>query len=287
MIPKKIQALFDFIDYLNKNKDEYIEKYIPLCNELKVLGNQREELKSNNNYINKQKYDKIQLQIAEKFTPITLNIYNPITSKLRELEIWSGDDTYDSIWNANSSAISDFKENFISEDVSQVMEYKQKYLSFRKETNTDFLCLQFVFTHLDELLKELFDFFKDNDMNEFDSFETKTVEVNSIGEALQGFLENKGGNVKFAIPTKTLFKNSKKEQIQNSTTNVKNELIMGDKIQVGDIPNNSGQVSVGKENTTKINDSNELAQKSFNWQKWGIIIAAVLTVISIVLMIIL
>jgi len=167
------------------------------------------------------------------------------------------------------------------------MEYKQKYLSFREETNTDFLCLQIVFTHLDELLKELFDFFKDNDMNEFDSFETKTVEVNSIGEALQGFLENKEDNVKFSIPTKTLFKNSNKEQIQNSTTNVKNELIMGDKIQVGDISNNSGQVSVGKENTTKVNDSNELTQKSFNWQKWGIIIATVLTVISIVLMIIL
>jgi len=87
MIPEKIQALFTFIDYLNKNKDEYIEKYIPLCNELKVLGNQREELKPSKNYIDKQEYDKIQAQIAEKFSPITLNIYNPITSKLRELEI--------------------------------------------------------------------------------------------------------------------------------------------------------------------------------------------------------
>lgn len=30
MVPPRIQALFDFIDYLDKNKKVYIEKYIPL-----------------------------------------------------------------------------------------------------------------------------------------------------------------------------------------------------------------------------------------------------------------
>jgi hypothetical protein len=287
MIPKKIQALFDFIDFLNKNKREYIEKYIPLCNELKILFNQREELNSNSNYIDKQESDKIQVQISEKFSPITLNIYNPITNKLRELEIWSGDDTYSSIWNNNSSAIFDFKENFKTEDVSQIMKYKQKYLSFRRETNTDFLCLTFVFHYLDEILKELFSFFKDTTENEFDSFETKTIEVNNLSEAIKSFMENKVKNVKFSIPSKTVYNNYNEKQIQNSTTNIKNELIMGDKFQVGDIPNNKGQVIIGNENKTNVSDKDNSTQKSFKWQKTSVIITTVLAIITIVLMIIL
>ena len=50
MIPPKIQALFDFIDYLDNNKKQYIEKYIPLCDELDALAKQRRKLKPNNNY---------------------------------------------------------------------------------------------------------------------------------------------------------------------------------------------------------------------------------------------
>ncbi len=286
MIPKKIQALFDFIDYLNNNKDEYVEKYIPLCNELKILGNQREELKPNSNYIDKQKYDRLQTQISEKFSPITLNIYKPITRKLRELEIWSGDDTFNSIWNSNSSKIYDFKNNFKSEDIPQVMEYKHKYLSFRNETNTDFLCLHFVFTYLDELFKELFDFFKDSDKNEFSNFETETIKVNNIEEAVRGFAENKGKNVKFTIPTDSIYNGKKDEPIKPSSTSIKNEFIMGDKIKVGDIPNNNGQINIGKKNTNESSStgsSEDLAKKSFNWQKWGVIIAAILGITAILI----
>lgn len=286
MIPKKIQALFDFIDYLNRNKDDYIEKYIPLCNELKVLGDKRDKLNPKNNYIDKQRYDKIQTEISEKSAPITKYIYNPITSKLRELEIWSGDNTFSSIWNNNTSAIYEFKENFNPEDVSKIMEYKKKYLSFRTETNTEFLSLTFVFSSLDKVLKELFDFFKNSEINEFDSFESKTIEVNSIEEAVKGIQENKGNYVKFSIPTNTKHKTSGEVQVKRNTTNIHNEVIMGDKIQVRDISNNSGQISIGKENVSKNNDSDELVHASFNWQKWGVIIATVLAVITIVLMIV-
>ena len=54
MISEKIQALFDFIDYLDTNKAEFIEKYIPLCDELTNLDIQRSKLKPKNNYIDKQ-----------------------------------------------------------------------------------------------------------------------------------------------------------------------------------------------------------------------------------------
>ena len=287
MIPQKIQALLEFIDYLDKSKKVYIEKYIPLCDELKVLYNQREQLYPKNNYTDKQEYDKIQAQIAERFKPITQNIYIPITDKLRELGIWSGDDTFNSIWNNNSSVIYDFKENFKTEDIFQIMESKHKYLSFRKETNTDFLCLIFAFHNLDEILKELFDFFKDTNENEFDSFETKKIEVDSIGEAFKRFKENPNENIKFTIPTETLFHKTIENEIITNTTNIKNELVMGDKFQIGDISNNSGQITVGNENKAKMNDKDDLTKKSYNWQKAGIIIATVLTIATIALMIIL
>jgi hypothetical protein len=286
MIPIKIQALFDFIDYLDINKSDYIEKYIPLCNELKVLGVERDKLNPKNNYIDKQNYDKIQLEISKKFAPIKSCVYNPITSKLRELEIWQGDDTFSSIWNNNSSAIYEFKENFNKEDVPKIMHYKNKYLTFRKETNTDFLSLTFVFTSLDEVLKELFDFFKDAEGNEFDGFESKTIKVNDIDEVVKGIKENNGNYVKYSIPSDSIFKKKKQESSKSISTNIKNEFIMGDNINVGNIPNNNGQINIGRDNSNETNatdSSVDLTRKSFKWQKWGVILATVIGIIVILI----
>lgn len=281
MIPEKIKILFEFIDYLDENKSEYIEKYIPLCNELKILDTERNNLKPSENYSDKQKYDSIQNQIEKKFSPITTNIYNPITNKLKELEIWSGDKAYSSIWNNNISEITEFKRNFKSEDIKTVIEYKQKYLKFRTETNSDFLCLTFIFNALDDILKQLFDFFKDSKENEFDSFETKTIQVDSFEKVAKGLVENKGKNVKYNIPDDTLFKKRNENELIKNQTNIKNEIIMGDKIQTGDISNNNGNISVGKDIKTVSSGNRDLEKKSFNWQKWGIIIATILGIIAI------
>ncbi len=253
MIPEEIQALFKFIDYLDTKKIEYIEKYIPLCDELKNLDIQRSKLKPKNNYIDKQQYDDIQKEISEKFLPITQNIYIPVLNKLKELEIWDGDDVFTSIWNKNASAIHDFKEHFTSEDADKIKIYKQKYLSFRNETNSNFLCLQFIFSNLDEILKELFDFFKDTNQNEFESFETKTIKVDNIKDAVKGFMENKERNVRFEIPQESLFDYQNIKQYLPQLPNIKNEIFMGHKIEVGDITNNSGQIIIGKD--IKISDS--------------------------------
>ena len=197
MIPEKIQALFDFIDYLDQRKTELINKYLPLCDELSKLDIERSKLNPKSNYIDKQKYDEIQKTIKEKFQPITQDIYTPVISRLKELKIWSGDDVFTSIWNNNISAIHEFKGNFKSEDIAKVFNYKQKYLLFKKETNSNFLCLQFVFSNLDEIFKELFDFFKNTSENEFESFETKTIEVNSMADIIKGFVSNNEKNVKW------------------------------------------------------------------------------------------
>ena len=247
MIPKKILSIFEFIDYLDINKPEYIEKYIPMCNELEKIIVSRSELRPEVNYLEKQKYDIIQNEINEKFSPIILNLFIPLTVKLKELDIWLGDQIYSSIWNANISAISDFKVNFSSEDISQVVEYKNKYLAFRIETNTYFLCLQVVFCELDEVLKVLFDFFKDTSENEFDRFEAKVIEVNSIADAVNSSLVNVGRHVKFNISNKCVRSNEQQVVTQENFQQAKYEIVMGDKISVGDITNNSGYVILGKD----------------------------------------
>ncbi|MCP9749329.1 hypothetical protein [Lacihabitans sp. CS3-21] len=263
MIPEKIQALFDFIDYLDERKTELINKYLPLCSELSKLNIERSKLNPRSNYIDKQKYDEIQKIIEEKFQPITQDIYTPVITRLKELKIWSGDDVFASIWNNNYSSIQEFKEKFESEDLPEVFKYKQKYLLFRKETNSNFLCLQFVFDNLDEINKELFDFFKDTCENEFESFETKTVEVKSMSEILKGFISNEEKNVKYSIPHESLFDYQNVKQYLPQQPTIKNEIFMGHKIQVGDITNNSGQIIIGKD--IKISDSlngkSEIADK--------------------------
>jgi len=285
MISQKVQALFDFINFLDVNKKEYIEKYIPLCNELSELDKQRSKLKPNENYKDKQTYECIQKEIKEKFEPITENIYKPVTNKLRELGIWSGDDGYTSIWNNNVSEIEDFKRKFTQEDLEEVFHYKQKYLLFRTETNNDFLCLSFVFSNLDEIYKVLFDFFKDTQENEFESFETKTIEVGDFGEIAKNLKGNIGKNVKYSIPTETIFG---KKQATPTTERIEaknhfNVFNMGDKIEVGNISNNKGQITLGKDNKTEVNSNDEIAKKSFRWQKRDTIIATVIGIIGLVI----
>lgn len=240
-----------------------------------------------NNYSKKEKYDLIQKEIEDKFPTITENIYKPITQKLLELEIWSGDDTFSSIWNCNIEAISKFKNEFESSDIPIVMDYKKKYLSFRTETHPNFLCLGFLFQELDEIFKELFDFFKDTEENEFKNFEAKELKVNSIEDLVKSISESKNSNVKYSLPIESFIKKQEQPSHNSNTLNFNNyETIMGDKIIAENIPNNSGVINVGNNNKSEINSKDELAVKSFNWQRFGIISATILTVIAIIIAII-
>lgn len=287
MISSKIQSLFDFIDFLHSNKENYIVNYTPLIKELEVLADKRSELKPLDNYSKKEKYNLIQKEIEDKFPTITENIYKPFTQKLLELEIWSGDDTYSSIWNSNIEAISKFKNEFESADVSIVMDYKKKYLSFRTETHSNFLCLGLIFQELDEIFKELFDFFKDTEDNEFEYFEAKELKVNSVEDLAKSISENKTNNVKYSLPIESFIE--KREQPSHSTNSLNfhnYETIMGDKIIAENIPNNSGVINVGKNNKSETNSNDELAVKTFNWQRFGIISASILMVIAIIIAIV-
>ena len=208
MIPKEIQRIFDFIDFLDENKKQYIEVYLPICEELKKYDTEKRSLRPNDNYRDKIQYDTIQKRIEEVFPLIYNNVYTPITEKLRNLGIWSGDEGYISIKNNISSATTNFKDIFEMDDIQQISIRKEKYISFRKETNSNFLSLGFVFSDLDEGLKELFDFFKDTDINEFESFEAEVIECKSIEEALRLYAEDPTRNIRCPLPFSFLNNNN-------------------------------------------------------------------------------
>ncbi len=287
MIKPKVQALFNFIDFLDENKKEYIEKYLPLCNELRALDNQKQALNPNDNYKDKLSYDKIQNQIAEKFPIIKENIYKPITDKLQELGIWLGDDGFSSIWNGNFSEISSLKENFSESDKAQIFIYKQKYLDFRAETNSNFLSLAYAFEALDTILKVLFDFFRDTNENEFKGFETNVTEVASVVELVKSLKENKGKGIQNFVIAEKMVSGDNYTEKGNKLPNIKNEvnintkIYMGDQIQTGDISNNSGQIAVGKGNKTEVNSSNPLAKKTFPWEKVQLIVDIVALIFTV------
>lgn len=283
MIPKQVVALFKFIDYLDDNKKEYIEKYIPICTELAVLDKKRRDLNPNENYISKQLYDKVQSEIEEKFSPLLDNIYIPITGKLKELEVWSGEEDFTSIWNNNIGDVCDFKRDFTTEDIDKVMESKQKYINFRVETNSNFMCLSLVLYSLDEILKELFDFFKDTSNNEFISFERKVIEGKNLKDAIKTLIENRDETLSISIPSIDILGSRQQVQEISNPTIVKNNIHIGDKIKTGNISNDKGQVAVGKDIVNEMGGSDELAKKSFNWQKWLGIAAIVVTIIIAIL----
>ncbi|WP_448137578.1 hypothetical protein [Sphingobacterium siyangense] len=224
MIPKEIQRIFDFIDFLDENKKQYIEVYLPICEELKKYDTEKRSLRPNDNYKDKIQYGAIQKRIEEVFPLINNNVCTPITEKLKNLGIWSGDESYVSIKNNISSATTNFKDIFEMDDIQQVSIRKEKYISFRKETNSNFLSLGFVFSDLDEALKELFDFFKDTDINEFESFEAETIECKSIEEALLLYAENPIRNICFTLPSFFLSANITPIQKQMQSQSILKEL---------------------------------------------------------------
>ncbi|WP_162415603.1 hypothetical protein [Cyclobacterium roseum] len=196
MITPKIIALFQFIDYLHANIENF-RKYDRVLDELYLLGYERKLVSPQKNFKDKLKYDELQEQIKGKFKVIKDNILQPILSKAIELNICDPNKT-ETLWNWNSTEINKLKKNFSKDDLPEILIHKNRYLEYRKKTKGEaFFGLGFFFDDLDELLKSLFDFFKETEHNEFEPFETKTIQVSDISEAVKLF---QSGLKKFTLP---------------------------------------------------------------------------------------
>jgi hypothetical protein len=201
MITPKIKALFQFIEYLHSNIDNF-KQYDEVINEFHLLVKERNQLKPRHNFKDKLKFDEVQAEIEVKFKVIQENILQPIRTKATELNICDLNKT-ETVWNWNSTEIHQLKENFSKDDLPEIFSHKSKYIEYREKTKGEaFFGLWFFFDDLDEILKELFDYFKEAEHNEFETFETKAIQVNDIGEAVKLFQSGKFS--KFTLPNSFL-----------------------------------------------------------------------------------
>lgn len=204
MITDRIKALFNFIDFLHSNIEDFMQ-YDEVVNELHLLAEQHNNYGAKSNFKEKLKYDEVQAKIAQKYDIIDKNIIQIIKSKVVEFDICDWNET-NTLWNNNIKEINNLKENFSEDDIQIIISYKNKYLEYRTVIKDKvFFGTDFFFSHLDQILKVLFDFFKESTINEFEAFEKKTIIVSSISRTVELFKKGYGDckfeiNVNYCLP---------------------------------------------------------------------------------------
>ena len=184
MITPKIKALFQFIEYLHSNIDNF-NLNNDLIKELELLNEERQKVSSKKTFKDKLKYDEIQAEIETKFKILQDNTANLIKAKATELNVCNFDNEPNYSFNGIETDIHQLKKNFTKEDLPEIFKHKQQYIDYRKQTHKTFLSLAFFIDELDEITKSLFDYFKETEQNEFEAFETKTIKVNDLSEAVE------------------------------------------------------------------------------------------------------
>jgi len=212
MITDKIKALFQFIEYLHSNIENF-NQYNDLISELETLHEKMFKLKPELNYKDKIQYSEVQTEIHKKSKILHNNIINLIKAKAKELNVCKfKNDIY--FFNGVEDDIRLLKDNFSKIDLLEIFRHKSLYIEYRSRTHKTFLYLILFFDRLDEIAKSLFDYFKDTEKNEFEPFETKAITVNSFAEVIQGI---KQGQTKFSLRPSVSITPSTSENRQNKT----------------------------------------------------------------------
>ena len=201
MITPKIKALFQFIEYLHSNIDNF-NLNNDLIKELELLNEERQKVSSKKTFKDKLKYDEVQAEIETKFKILQGNTAKLIKAKAKELNVCNFDNEPNYSFNGIETEIQQLKDNFSKDDLPEIFKHKQQYIEYRTKTHKTFLSLASFIDELDEITKSLFDYFKDTEHNEFEAFESKAIQVNDIGEAVKLF--QSGKFQKFTFPNSFL-----------------------------------------------------------------------------------
>ena len=162
-----IQNIFNFIDFLHSNIDNF-NQYNDVKKELNLLGVERSNLEPDTNFKDKLKYNEVQKEIEQKYNVIDKNIIQFIEQKAIEYKVFE----------FNRTHIFAIKENAESKDVEIILEQRQKYFEFVKNTNSEYYP-RFLFSNFNRSMKELFGFFDKSYKNEFKMFESSATTIHS------------------------------------------------------------------------------------------------------------
>jgi hypothetical protein len=192
MIPLKVKALFQFIEYLHSNIENFNQQN-DLIKEIEKLISDRGNLKPNSNFKEKLKYNELQAEIEVKFPALMDKIYHPVRAKTLDLNLCTFDRLQFHRFNGVESEIHALKDSFSNEDLPEIKQSLENYRQFRTHTHRTFLTLQLFFSDLDRFVEELVDFFNDDTkLNEVENLESKPVQENySRKELKESFLTGK------------------------------------------------------------------------------------------------
>lgn len=164
--PKKIQELFSLIDYFDENTSHF-KKYESVFKKEKEIIKKRNDLLPLDHYTKKIKDKKLLKEQEAIFKIIDDEVKKPIIKKVQQLEITNFSIAADMkalMFNKYFHTITDYVKTISSEsEAKSIIEYKNKYVSFRNLTRNHNLGFSFFFSDLDELLRELFKDFRDRE----------------------------------------------------------------------------------------------------------------------------
>lgn len=205
MITNKIKAIFQFIEFLHSNIENF-KKFDEIMEKLYLLDEEKSKLNPRKNFADKLKYDEVQVEIKDKFKVIKDNIIQPIQAKVIELNLCNLNEP-ETLWNWNISEIYKLQDNFSIDTVPEILQQNAKYIEFRAKTNYTYF-QGFFFQYLHEILTVLFDYFKETEQNEFENDLTlkslidELSQKHTITEKLNYWLEIKD-NFKDFYPQRT------------------------------------------------------------------------------------
>jgi hypothetical protein len=149
------KSILEFIDYLYENRG-YMKDDVKTIEEIYKIGVKQYRLKPRENYKDMREFNKLQSEKEELYHNLTWN--NLIYSKAKELKLYENL-TIEIRNNLNPGK--HLGDHIKPTEEKKIIEAKEKYLTFRKETGFCSFMIGFLFMDLDRALTPFFGAFTD------------------------------------------------------------------------------------------------------------------------------
>lgn len=149
------KSILEFIEYLYENRG-YMKDDVRTIERVRGIHEKQHHLKPKDNYKDAREFKEIQSGKKSELDNLTWN--NLITSKAKELNLYEGDSTTDLRNNLNPAIHLD---SIKPAEEAEIIEAKDKYLTFRKETGFCSFMTGLLFHDLDSALISFFGAFTD------------------------------------------------------------------------------------------------------------------------------
>jgi hypothetical protein len=147
--------VLEFIDYLHENRSD-MKDDVRTIERVRGIHEKQHHLKPKDNYKDAREFKELQTEMESELDNLTWN--NLITSKAKELNLYEGDSTTDLRNNLNPAIHLD---SIKPAEEAEIIEAKDKYLTFRKETGFCSFMTGLLFHDLDSALISFFGAFTD------------------------------------------------------------------------------------------------------------------------------